>query len=396
MIGQDLPAILPQGVRTRTVAGVNGIDMHVLEAGYEKPGRPALLLLHGFPELAFSWRKVMPTLAQAGYHVVAPDQRGYGRTGGAPNSYDDDLGPFGILNLVRDMVALLARLEVTAVDAVIGHDVGASIAAACALVRPDLFRAVAIMSAPFTGVQRWPLPGKPADDPIHEALAAIDPPRKHYHAYFATRSADADMRTCGQGLLAFLRAYFHMKSADWAQNRPTELAAWSAEELARMPDYYIMPLAADMPAAVAPAMPSADCSCSWLNDEELAFYASEYGRTGFQGGLQWYRGRMDGALARDIALFAGRTIDCPALFLAGRSDWGAFQIPGGLARMRSSVFTDMRDIRFIDGAGHWVQQEQPEAVCGQLREFLEEASTSARPGRARPSAPARQEASDKK
>ena len=377
MTVRDLTALLPPGVRTRVVADVNGIAMHVLEAGYEEAGRPTLLLLHGFPELAFSWRKVMPILAQAGYHVVAPDQRGYGRTGGAPRSYDEDFEPFGILNLVRDMVALLAALRVTTVAAVVGHDFGASIAAACALVRPDLFRALAIMSAPFTGPPRWPLPVAPAEDAIHDALAALDPPRKHYHAYFATRSAEADMLSSSEGLDIFLRAYFHMKSADWPHNRPAELAAWSAAELARMPHYYIMPLAADMPAAVASANPPPNCS--WLDDEELAFYAAEYGRTGFQGGLQWYRGRMSGALARDLALFAGRTIDCPALFIAGRSDWGAFQIPGGLARMRQTAFTDMRDIRFVDGAGHWVQQEQSEAVCTHLLAFFQSTSTGAEP-----------------
>ncbi len=362
--------VLPPGVRARVLADVNGIPMHVLDAGYEEARRPVLLLLHGFPELAYSWRKLMPMLAAAGYHVVAPDQRGYGRTGGAPTGYDDDLAPFGILNLVRDMVALVGELQVASVKAVIGHDFGASIAAACALVRPDLFGALVIMSAPFTGAPRWPLAKAPADDPIHIALAALIPPRKHYHAYFATRSADADMRNCRGGVAAFLRAYFHMKSADWSPNQPFELAAWSARELARMPSYYVMPFALDMPTSVAPERPIAGAACSWLSDEELGFYAAEYQRTGFQGGLQWYRGRMDGALARDLALFAGRTIDCPALFIAGRSDWGAFQIPGGLQRMRKDVFSDMRDIVFIEGAGHWVQQEQPDLVCARLLDFL--------------------------
>ncbi len=360
--------MLPSDVRARVLADVNGIPMHVLECG--KPGRPVLLLLHGFPELAFSWRKLMPSLAGAGYHVVAPDGRGYGRTGGAPAGYDDDLAPFGILNLVRDMVALLGALHIARIDAVIGHDMGASVAAACALVRPDLFRAVAIMSAPFAGAPRWPLGPAPADDPIHAALAALDPPRKHYHAYFATRSADADMRGQPDGVAAFLRAYFHMKSADWPGNRPGELAAWSAQELARLPHYYVMPLALDMPTAVAPERPPAGAPCPWLTDAELGFYAAEYARTGFQGGLQWYRNRMNGALARGLALFAGRTIDCPALFVAGRSDWGAFQIPDGLRRMRKDAFTDIRGVVFVDGAGHWVQQEQPEAVCAHLLDFL--------------------------
>src|SRR2546429_4136240 len=96
-----LPAIpLPSGIRSRFVENINGLRMHVLEAGYETRGRPCVLLLHGFPELAFSWRKVMPALSEAGYHVIAPDQRGYGRTSGWNASYDRDLAPFRLLHLV--------------------------------------------------------------------------------------------------------------------------------------------------------------------------------------------------------------------------------------------------------------------------------------------------------
>src|SRR6266478_2963203 len=98
-----LPAIpLPSGIRSRFVENINGLRVHVLEAGHETGGRPCVLLLHGFPELAYSWRKVMPALAEAGYHVIAPDQRGYGRTTGWDNSYDADPDAFRILNMVRD------------------------------------------------------------------------------------------------------------------------------------------------------------------------------------------------------------------------------------------------------------------------------------------------------
>src|SRR5246127_5529291 len=99
---------LPTGVRSRHIANVNGLTVHILEAGYETPGRPAVLLLHGFPELAYSWRKVMPALADAGYHVIAPDQRGFGRTTGWGDSYDGDLSSFPLLNLVRDALGLVA------------------------------------------------------------------------------------------------------------------------------------------------------------------------------------------------------------------------------------------------------------------------------------------------
>jgi pimeloyl-ACP methyl ester carboxylesterase len=120
-------------------------------------------------------------------------------------------------------------------------------------------------------------------------------------------------------------------------------------------------------------MPSAAdiAACNWLTERELEFYSEEYRRTGFQGGLQWYRGRMNGSLAHNLALFAGKTIDCPALFIAGDRDWGAQQIPGGLERMRTAVFTRMQETNFIAGAGHWVQQEQPEATAARIVEFLQ-------------------------
>jgi pimeloyl-ACP methyl ester carboxylesterase len=365
-------SVLPAGIRARIVPDVNGLAFHVIEAGWEESERPTVLLLHGFPEIAYSWRKVMRPVAEAGYHVIAPDQRGYGRTSPTPVRFEDDLAPFGILNLVRDMVALTSVLRIGSVSCVIGHDYGALVAAACALVRPDLFRSLIIMSAPFTGPPSWPLPPPRWNDPVNDALAALAPPRKHYQAYFATPDANEDMWHCQQGVHAFLRAYFHIKSGDWSGNKPFELKSWAAEELAQMPNYYIMPRALGMPETVAPEMPSSAeiVACNWLTERELQFYSEEYNRTGFQGGLQWYRGRMDGGLMHNLALFSGRTIDCPALFIAGDRDWGAQQIPSGLQLMKAAAFTNMQNPHFIAGAGHWVQQEQPEATAARIVEFL--------------------------
>src|SRR6185503_4393597 len=139
---------LPSGIRSRVIPGINGLAMHVLEAGFETRNRPCLLLLHGFPELAYSWRKVMLPLAAAGFHVVAPDQRGYGRTTGWDGDYDGDLAPFRVFNLVRDALALVSAFGYRSVAAVVGHDFGSPVAANCALMRPDIFRSVALMSAP--------------------------------------------------------------------------------------------------------------------------------------------------------------------------------------------------------------------------------------------------------
>jgi pimeloyl-ACP methyl ester carboxylesterase len=346
---------------------VNGLRMHLLEAG--EPGSPAILLLHGFPELAWSWRKVMPALAAAGFHVIAPDQRGYGGTQGWDGRYDGDLASYRLTNLVQDQVSLLATLRIKSVKAVIGHDFGSPVAAWCALLQPEIFRALVLMSAPFGGP---PATASPPPDPVHAALAALPRPRKHYQWYFSTREADADMLRSPQGVHAFLRAYYHMKSADWKENKPHELAAWSAPELAKMPTYYIMDAGRNMAETVAPEMPGAAeiAACKWLTDEELAVYAEAFTRNGFQPALQWYRCRTTGQFNDDLAAHAGKRITVPACFISGASDWGPYQRPGEIKRMREKALADDRGCHFIPGAGHWVQQEQPEEVSRLLSEFL--------------------------
>jgi pimeloyl-ACP methyl ester carboxylesterase len=375
-------SVLPHGVRARVVNNVNGIRMHVLEAGFETERRPAVLLVHGFPELAYSWRKVMAPIAAAGYHVIAPDLRGYGRSGGTDVTFDDDLAPWRTLNEVTDMVALVSAFGYRSVAAVVGHDFGSPVAAWCAVMRPDVFRAVVLMSAPFAGPPA--LPSNTANataDRIYEDLAKLTPPRKHYQRYYSTREANDNMRHAPQGLHAFLRAYYHMKSADWKPNQPFPLAARTAQEWAKLPRYYVMDLDKGMAETVAGEMPSAGeiAACKWLPDEELRVYSGEYARTGFQGGLQSYRIGSSGRFNADLQVFAGRTIDQPSMFIAGRSDWGAYQNPGALDRMQKTACTHMTGVHFVDGAGHWVQQEQPERVSALLIDFLASLRTSSAP-----------------
>ncbi len=370
--------LLPSGVRSRFVDGINGLRMHVLEAGYDGRSRPGILLLHGFPELAYSWRNVMVPLAEAGFHVFAPDQRGYGRTTGWDGDYDGDLASFRRLNIVRDALGLVFALGHQSVTAVVGHDFGSPIAAWCAVIRPDVFQSVALMSAPFSGTPSLPSgtangPTQPAASSgpsLFDQLAALRRPRKHYQRYYTTREADNNMRSAPQGIHAFLRAYYHYKSADWAGNRPFRLAARTATEMAKMPTYYIMDLADGMAETVAKHMPSEEeiAANSWLPDAELRVYSEEFARTGFQGGLNWYRSGSIGAAEQQ--LFAGRTIDQPSIFISGASDWGSYQSPGALERMQDTACTDMRGVYMVDGAGHWVQQEQPEQTGRLLIDFL--------------------------
>ena len=380
----NVPSIpLPAGIRSRYVDGINGLRMHVLEAGFETKGRPCILLLHGFPELAFSWRKVMPTLAAAGYHVIAPDQRGYGRTTGWDASYDGDLASFRLTNLVRDALGLVSAFGYRSVDAVIGHDFGSSVAAWCALLRPDVFRSVALMSAPFAGPPALPFntadgPAKSAtEDPIHRELAALPRPRKHYQWYYSTREANANMHHAPQGVHDFLRAYYHHKSADWKDNAPYPLKSWTAGEIAKLPTYYVMDFVKDMAATVAEEMPSAAAIAAnkWLPDSELSFYSAEYTRTGFQGGLQWYRCGTSGAFLPELQTWSGRTIDVPSAFISGKQDWGTYQRPGVFETMQTKACSNMIGCHLVDGAGHWVQQEQPAEVSRLLLQFLEKAQS---------------------
>jgi pimeloyl-ACP methyl ester carboxylesterase len=375
---EPLPSsALPAGVRARILAGINGLDVHLLEAGHETPGRPAVLLLHGFPELAYSWRKVLPALAAAGYHAIAPDQRGYGRTTGWDASYDGNLAEFRFMNLLRDAIGVLFALGHRTAEAVVGHDFGASVAAQATLVRPDVFKRLVLMSAPYAGPPSVPFDtaGKPSPTPapdIHAAMAALTRPRKHYQWYYSTRPANENMWKAKQGVHDFLRAYYHHKSADWKANTPFELSGWTASELAKMPTYYIMDMAEGMAETVAREMPDAAriAANGWLPDSELGIYSDEYRRTGFQGGLNWYRVRTGGRIMGELEVFTGRTIDVPATFIAGKSDWGIYQTPAAIKRMQQHACTRMSDIHLIDGAGHWVQQERPDEVNRLLLEFL--------------------------
>lgn len=327
----------------------------------------------------------MPRLASHGYCVVAPDLRGGGRTTGwdtRPYS-KTDLSEFSNTNMVRDLVSLVYGLGYTKVFSVVGHDYGAIIAAWAALMRPDMFRSSVHVTNPFDGA---PLPAHPA--PIHSdmpssvitatskleqqeaALQQLQPPRKYYQVSNAQSEAANDWNTGGSlGLREFLRRYFYVKSADWPGNHPHSLPGTTAEDLAVIPHYYVMLLNESMSATVGSLTKECnlDNTHTWLPEEALDVYVSEYQRVGFQGQLNWYR--VLTSTSSDLLLMAGRKIEGPVIFISGDKDWGSYQHPGALERYNQTC-SDFRGRYFVPGAGHWVQLEQPEALTERILAFL--------------------------
>src|SRR6516225_8926586 len=158
---RDMPpygnGTLPNGVRSRLVPNVNGLTVNILEAGFETPGRPLVLMLHGFPNLAYSWRKVMPALAAAGYYAVAPDCRGYGRTLGWDDGFDADPTPFLVMNYVRDQIALVLAVGYRKTAMIVGHDQGSGIANYSVIARPDMFPRLTLLGSGAGGPPSFPL-----------------------------------------------------------------------------------------------------------------------------------------------------------------------------------------------------------------------------------------------
>ncbi|TGO13242.1 hypothetical protein BTUL_0073g00100 [Botrytis tulipae] len=376
------PLPLPPGITSHYLS-TPSLTHHLLTSG--SPSHPLLLLLHGFPELSFSYRYLLPSLSSLGYHVVAPDQRGAGRTTGHdPRPFSTvDLHSTTISRLITDMVFLVDALGHKNVACVIGHDFGAVVAAWCGVMRPDLFNSVILLSHPFKGPPLLPTSTStspsatptPTED-IHTSLSQLPTPLKHYKTYYSTPHAASELSTPLSTLPSFLHGYFYLKSGHWSGNTPHPLKSWSAEELQHLPPYYTMPLHSSMRSIIQTHMQSIPPSSlaqmeTWLPPSALAVYASEYARTGFQGMLNWYRVITSPYYTQDLALFAGRTLDIPMLFISGEKDWGMYQEPGVLEQMGTRC-TRFKGSKVVAGAGHWVMQENPEEVLRIVERFLGE------------------------
>jgi pimeloyl-ACP methyl ester carboxylesterase len=368
---------LPAGIRSRQIDANTGVKLHILEAGYDGGDRPCVLLLHGFPELAYTWRHQLLPLARAGFHAVAPDLRGYGRSVTRPVAYGDDLQPYSMLNRVSDGVGLVRALGYEKVAAVVGHDWGGPTAQWCARVRPDIFRSVVSMSTPFLRSPTLPL-GAPSAQPepdMDKELATLPRPRKHYFTHSASDRANEEMWHAPQGVHDLLRAMYHFKSADWQGNKPFPLASWAASELAKMPEYYILDLHKGIAETMAAQMPSKAhiANCKWMTEQDLRVYSTEFTRTGFQGGLNYYRVGNEPRFGAELKAFSGRTIDVPACYIGGDRDWATYQSPGAFEGMRN-VCSQLEGVHLIAEAGHSLAEEQPERVNEVLLGFLRLAS----------------------
>jgi pimeloyl-ACP methyl ester carboxylesterase len=362
---------LPTGVKSRFIDDVNGLRMHILEAG-NGDGRPLLLLLHGFPELAYSWRKVIMPFAEQGYHVIAPDQRGCGRTTGSDDNNDNNFTLFSMLSSCQDIVALLYRLGKTKVKSVIGRDIGLSIAANLALLRPDIFESLVMMSAQYSGV---PPIDTPSRTPVINALKQLG--KKHYQWYFSSvEQANSDMINAEQGLKEFFRGYLYFKSAQHPKNKNIfELKEWTADELCKLPEYYVMQLDSTMTQTVLANVPDSAIiqreMSSWITEDEIQMYTNEYQRSSFRDGLKHYKCMTTDYNQNQLKVFSGMNIKCPATYIAGANDWGTQLEPGSIKKIGTKdVCEDWRGWELIDNAGHWLPEEQPEKTVKAILKFL--------------------------
>jgi pimeloyl-ACP methyl ester carboxylesterase len=311
---------------TSRTLSTNGVDLHVVEAGTGYP----VVLCHGFPELAYSWRHQIPTLADAGYHVLAPDQRGYGHTT-RPDAVED----YDILHLTDDLVGLLD--DIGAEQAVfVGHDWGSMVVWQMAQLHPDRVAGVVGMSVPF--LPRGPM------GPV-TLMRQVMGDNFFYILYFQEPGV-ADAELGGDPARTMRRLLAGLTIApDGGAPDPSAFANDGRGFVDRMPEPKELP--------------------AWLTQDELDHYIAEFTRTGFTGGINWYRN-----FDRNWELtpqLAGAHITMPSLFIGGTADPVLIMTPPNVG---AAFLDDHRGDVLIDGAGHWVQQESPAAVNSALLDFL--------------------------
>ena len=319
------------------LVSLSGVRLHVREAGEG----PLVLLLHGVPDIGRTWHHQIEALAAAGYRAVAPDMRGYGQTD-RPEGSDS----YTILHLVGDLVGLLDALEVRTC-AVVGHDWGAPVAWNAALMRPDRFRAVAALSVPYS-----PRGSAPPTAVMRKTAGE----NFFYMLYFQKPGvAEAEIE---RDVAATLRAVYYSVSAEGAPKRRGRTFPKSSRWLETLLQPERLP--------------------AWLTQADLDFYVGEFSRTGFRGGLSWYR-----AIDRSwelLAPFHHARVSVPALYLAGAEDPVLRMYQAAADNMRQSV-PKLTESIALPGCGHWTQQERPAEVNAALLRFLSAIPGDRAPGR---------------
>jgi pimeloyl-ACP methyl ester carboxylesterase len=296
---------------SESLVATNGIELNVVDEG----DGPLVVLCHGFPELAFSWRRQVPALVAAGYRVLAPDMRGYGLSS-VPAAIED----YDIVALCKDMCGLLDAVGERAA-VFVGHDWGAIVVWQLAVLHPERVTAVAGLSVPF-------MPRTP--EPPIQVLRKLQGDDFYIVWFQQPGVADAAMAHDVRRTLLFLLTRWKPRTSEWAEDEDA-----------------------------TPELPS------WMSEEEFAVYAEAFERTGFTGGLNWYRNfDRNWELTTSVA---DRRVEQPAMFLTGELDpvrqfTSAERMTGWVSDLRSSIV--------VPSAGHWVQQQEPEAVNAALLGFL--------------------------
>jgi pimeloyl-ACP methyl ester carboxylesterase len=307
----------------------NGISMHIAEEGEG----PLVVLCHGFPECWYSWRHQLPALAAAGYHGVAPDQRGYGQT-----TRPVPIDAYHIFQLTGDIVGLVHALDEEQAI-IVGHDWGAPVAWYCALLRPDIFRAVVLLSVPY--LQRsW------TDPRPTEAMQRMAGEQEFYQLYFQEPGkAEAQLEA---DVCKTMRMFLYAASGDPPLEKRWRFLFGKSETLL---DTGFLP----------------ETLPDWLTEQDLDMFTREFERTGFRGGLNWYR-NIDRLW--ELTPFLSRAaLPQPALFVAGEVDPVITMYRQAFDVMEQTVPRLRRKV-LLPGAGHWIQQERPAQVNQLLLEFL--------------------------
>ncbi len=315
----------------------NGINIHYVAKG----SGPVVLMCHGFPESWYSWRHQIDALSDAGYRAVAMSMRGYGGTD-APA----DVNAYGIIDLIGDVVAVANDVSSNSL-LVVGHDWGAPVAWYSALVRPDLFKAVACLSVPWIP----PVGGLPEGIDLNFLMRqAAGPEQDYYRLYFQEpRIAEADLEAdIYRTMLGFL---YTISGEAVASGDLTK--GWDG--------YFPLGETFTKQLIIPQTFPN------WLTEDDLQFYVKEITRTGFRGGVNWYRNLNK--LPAALGPWVGKTIEQPSFYMCGSTDLIAGNTSSNISVMKDSL-ADLRYIEILEGAGHWLQQERPEEVNKALLNFI--------------------------